>query len=107
MRSDRMTWVLTAALMVGPAVWSHVRPATEAVIAFQVVEAPTLSAHQQDRLRLAERDIEVAALRLTLAQVQLRDAQTALQQQVQALAHEGYRLERTEAGAWVYTPVEP
>lgn len=68
--------------------------------------APTLTDAEQAALREQVLVVEIALLRLQLAQVQARDAQMALRQQVQALDREGYRLERTEAGAWIYTPVE-
>lgn len=98
MRSDLTTWAVVAALVFGPAVWSLVRPAS----ASQAVAAPTLTAHERDRLRVAELAIENAALRLQLVQVQLRDAQEALRREIAVLARDGYRLERTPAGEWTY-----
>lgn len=99
MRSDLMTWVMAAALVFGPAVWSLVRPASAA----QAGAAPTLTAHERDRLHLAELAIENAALRLQLVQVQLRDAQDVLRREVASLARDGYRLDRSASG-WEYRP---
>lgn len=98
MRSDLTTWMMVAALVFGPALWSLVRPAS----ASQAVAAPTLTAHERDRLHLAEMGIENAALRLQLVQVQLRDAQEALRREVAALERPGYRLDRSPAGEWTY-----
>lgn len=103
MRRDLTTWALVAALVFGPAMWSLVQPVTTYAVAVQsAADVPTLTAHERDRLHLAEMAIENAALRLQLVQVQLRDAQEALRREVAALARDGYRLDRTAAGEWTY-----
>lgn len=86
--------------------------ACSALVSAQV-EAPTLSPHDHDRIRLAEAVVANSELRvqllqahLALAQGQVREAQAQLQQTIAGLARDGYRLQRDGAGAWTYIAVD-
>lgn len=73
-----------------------------AVVSAQPAEAPVLTPHEHDRLKLAAAQVENAALRVQLAQVALQQAQERLGREMAALERDGYRLTRDSSGEWSY-----